>query len=176
MIPPLLPPAELLRQLKTRIESEIENFWLYPARRAVKGFFGTAPITIVGWRPSWSSFPDEGANKLYYDILTGCGLENAHLTNFVKSRGRKDDPDPTDMRLHEEIFLRELEIVSGYRAVVPMGPAYEKVSGLLSAHGIRPIYRLRQYASMNYGADKVEEFRHETNELSAIARREGWIT
>jgi len=91
----------------------------------------------------------------------------------VKSRGRKGELDPDDFAAHEEIFRRELEIVSGLNAVVPMGTAYDRVSAMLLKRGARPIYRLRNYASMNFG--QTAAFRSEIAELAAIARRNRWI-
>jgi len=135
MIPTPLPATQLLHQLQQRIVVELKNAWSFPQRRVVSGFLGTGPVVIVGWRPSFSPFPDDGANRLFYDILTEFGLENAHLTNVVKSRGRKGEPDPVEFASHEEIFWRELEIVSGLRSVAPMGDAYERVAGLLLNRG-----------------------------------------
>jgi len=149
---------------------------LFPQRRAVSGFLGTGPIVIVGWRPSHSPFPDEGANRLFYDILAEHGLENTHLTNVIKSRGRKSEPDPEDLSVHEEIFWREIEIISAPYAVAPMGNEYyDRISALLLARGIKPIARLPQYASMNYGQDSVAAFRRAIADLAAVARRHKWI-
>ena len=173
MIPNPLPAAQLLHQLQERITAEVKDAWLFPQRRAVSGFLGGGPIVLVGWRPSFSPFPDDGANRLFYDILTEFGLENAHLTNVVKSRGRKSESDPEDFAAHEEIFWRELEIVSGVHAVVPMGTAYDRVSALLLKRGAKPIYRLRSYASMNFGQEAA--FRDEIAGFAAIARRNRWI-
>jgi hypothetical protein len=175
VIPTPLPATQLLHQLQERITTEIKDTWLFPQRRAVSGFLGTGPVVIVGWRPSWSTFPDDGANKLFYDILTELGLENAHLSNVVKSRGRKGESDPEDFAPHEEVFWRELEVVSGLNAVAPMGTAYDRVAALLLKRGAKPIYRLRNYAAMNYGADQVAAFRSEIAALAAIARRNRWI-
>ena len=169
MIPSPLPPAQLLHQLEQSITKEVQNAWLFPQRRAVAGFLGTGPLVLVGWRPTFSPFPDNGANRGFYDVLTEFGLENAHLTNVVKSRGHAGQSDPCDFALHEEVFWRELEIVSGLHTVVPMGTAYDPVSALLLTRGAKPIYRLRSYYSTNLGQAKT--FRDEIGELAAIARR-----
>jgi len=175
MIPSPLSKAQLLHRLEQRIASEVKDAWLFPQRGAVGGFLGTAPIVIVGWRPSWSSFPDEGANKLFYEFLTEFGLENVHLTNVIKSRGNKDDPDPDNFALHEDIFVRELEILNAWHGVAPLGRAYERVAALTSNHGSKPILRLPQYASMSYGVDQVSAFRKAIGDLATVARRRGWI-
>jgi hypothetical protein len=175
MIPSPLSKAQLLHQLGQRITAEVKDGWLFPQRGAVSGFLGTAEIVIVGWRPSWSPFPNAGANKLFYEILTEFGLENAHLTNVIKSRGQKDEPDPGDFALHEEIFIRELEILDAWHGVVPMGRASERVAALALNRGAKPLLRLPQYASMNYGPGQIDAFRKAIGDLAAIARRNGWI-
>jgi hypothetical protein len=175
MIPTPLPAAQLLYELRQRINTEAKDAWLFPQRRTVGGFLGTGPVVIVGWRPSLSQFPDEGANRLFYDILIEFGLENAHLTNVVKSRGHRGEPDPEDLALHAEMFWRELEIISAQQAVAPMGEAYDRVATMLLARGAKPVARLPHYASMNYGADRVVAFRSGIAELAAVARRNRWI-
>lgn len=176
MIPSPLSKAQLLHELERRIIAEVKDAWLFPERGAVRGFGGTAPIVIVGWRPSWSPFPNDGANKLLYEILTEFGLENVHLTNVIKSRGHKDEPDPSNFALHEEIFARELEILGAWQGVAPMGRAYERVAALTLNHGANPIARLPQYASMNHGQSQIDAFRKAIGDLATIARRNGWIT
>jgi hypothetical protein len=171
MIPTPLSKAQLLHQLQQRITSEVKDAWMFPQRGAVSGFLGTAPVVIVGWRPTWSPFPNEGANKLFYEILTEFGLENAHLTNVIKCRGHKDEPDPDNFWLHEDIFVRELEILEGWHGVVPLGPAYERVAALTLNRGAKPIFRLPQYASMNHGPARIVAI----GDLAAIARRNRWI-
>ncbi len=53
--------------------------------------------------------------------------------------------------------------------------AYDRVAELLLKRGAKPIYRLRQYAAMNYGADQTAAFQSEISELALIARRNRWI-
>jgi hypothetical protein len=130
----------------------------------------------VSWRPSWSPFPNEGANGLFYEILTEFGLENAHLTNVVKRRGHKHEADPDNLALHEEIFQRELEILDARHGVVSMGQeAHGPVAELVLNRGAKPLARIPQYASMNHGPDKIAAFRMAIHDLAAIARRKGWI-
>lgn len=174
MIPAPLSRIQLLHKLEQRINTEVQDPWLFPQRGAVSGFLGTAPIVLVGWRPSWSSFPNEGANKLFYEILTEFGLENAHLTNAIKSRGHKDEPDPRNLELHEEIFIRELEILNASHGVVTMGGSRERVAGILLKRGAKVLCHLPQYASMNYGVSQIAAFRKAIEDLAAIARRNEW--
>ncbi len=175
MIPTPLSKPQLLHQLERQIAKEVKDYWLFPQRGAVSGFLGTAPIVIVGWRPAWSSFPDEGANKLFYEILSQSGLHNAHLTNFIKSRGHKDEPDPENLTLHQDIFMRELEILNAWHGVVPMGSAYERITPLMLNRGSKPLFRLPQYASMNYGASQISTFRRGIEDLARVAAEKGWI-
>ncbi len=175
MIPSPLSRIQLLHELEQQIKTEVQNPWLFPQRGAVSGFLGTAPIVLVGWRPTWSTFPNEGANKLFYEILTELGLENAHLTNAIKSRGHKDEPDPSNLALHEEIFARELEILNASHCVVTMGGSRERVTEILKKRGAKVLCHLPQYASMNYGPSQIAAFREATAGLAAIARRNEWI-
>src|ERR1019366_6485147 len=82
---------------------------------------------------------------------------------------------PDDRALHQEILWRELEIISAPYAVAPMGDAYDRVAALLMTRGVKPIARLPQYASMNYGPDRVATFRSAVADLAAVARRNRWI-
>ena len=166
----------LLHQEQQRITEEIKDAWLFPPRGQVSGFLGTSDIVIVGWRPSPSSFPDEGANKLFYEILKDEGLENAHLTNVVKCRGSKGDPDPEDFPQQIRFFWRELEILS-LHGVVPLGDAYDRVAALLLTKGVKPLYRLGHYAAMNYEPVQVKEkaFRLQAKELAALAKTRGLL-
>jgi hypothetical protein len=166
VIPDPLSKTQLLQKLRDRIESEIANPWFYPQRGTVAGFLGSGPLIIVGWRPSMSMFPDEGANRLFYEILSEAGLENAHLTNFIKSRGRKGEPDPPDRARHESIFDEEFRIISPPCLVAPMGDAYDGVAAFLMQRGARPVARLPQYASMNYGQPQITTFRRAVKQLA----------
>ena len=57
--------------------------------------------------------------------------------------------------------------------MVPMGTVYDRASALLLKRGAKPIYRLRNYASMNFG--QTAAFRSEIADLATIARRNLWI-
>lgn len=169
-----LPPGLLLRQLQEEIQSTIVDSWLFPQRGTIAGFLGAGPVVIVGRRPGLGDFRDESA-ELFYGILAEFGLENAHLTNFIKSRGKREDPDPSDRDVHERFFNRELEIISAKYAVATMGDAYDQVSAFLFTKGVRPVARLPQYASMKYGAGQVAKFRTAIQQLASMARRNAWI-
>jgi hypothetical protein len=52
---------------------------------------------------------------------------------------------------------------------------YDRIAALLLARGVKPIARLPQYASMNYGPDQVAAFRRAIADLAAVARRYKWI-
>ena len=170
------PPSKhlLLHQLQERIQSTIQDAWFFPQRGTVAGFLGVGPVVIVGRRPAWSTFSDEGENRLFYEILGEFGLENAHLTNFLKSRGKREDPDPPDREVQEAFFDEELRIISPPCLVAPMGDAYNQVSAFLLSKGASVIARLPQYASMKYGPERVDRFRTAVEQLANTARRNGW--
>ena len=171
------PPSKqlLLHQLQERIQSTVQDAWFFPQRGTITGFLGTGPMVIVGRRPAWSTFADEGANHLFYEILCEFGLENAHLTNFLKSRGRRGDPDPPDREVQEAFFDEELQIISPPCLVASMGDAYDPVSAFLISKDASVIARLPQYASMNYGSAQVDSFRRAIEQLANTSRRNGWV-
>jgi hypothetical protein len=173
MIPNPASRVTLLQNLKSEIESNLSDTWLFPSRRGVGGFMGTSSLIIVGRRPAMHDFPDSDANKYFYDILTEYGLENAHLTNYIKTRGGKGEADPLDMAPHERILGRELEVLLGTQWVVPMGDAFPYVSRFLERFGAKPFYKLNQYASMNYGTGNIESFRGQIAEIASLVKRAG---
>ena len=173
MIPEPQSRTAMLRGLQDEIESALgENAWLFPERRSVGGFYGTGSLVIVGLRPGMGSFADVGENKLFYEILAEEGLERAHLTNYIKTRGRKGDPLPDDLVVHQGFFRRELDIVLGRDCVATMGQdAHEVLGEYLKSIGRQPIFRLVQYASMKYGSE--DRFRAEIRSLAQLVQRNG---
>src|ERR1035438_7473003 len=154
---PVDPRALLLQKLKEKIESAVDDPWFFPSRGTVKGFMGTGPIVIVSRRPSQGTFADEGANGLFYEILAKFGLEDSHLTNFVKSRGSKGEPDPSNLNVHKQFFADELERIGQPYLVVPMGgDAKDPVSAFLITRGTQPYALLPSYAAMWYGDDNID--------------------
>ncbi len=166
----------MLHQLQDRINSVVQNAWFFPQRGTVAGFLGTGPIVIVGRQPAeQSSFPDDGANHLFYEILCEFGLENAHLTDFWKSRRKTGEPQPPDAGVQESFFDEELRIVAPPCVVATLGDAHAYVSPFLLERGARVIAKLPHYASMNYGSARIDSFRRAIENLTNTARRNGWV-
>ena len=112
----------------------------------------------------------------FYEILARFGLEDSHLTNFVKSRGSKGEPDPGNLSVHKQFFADELERIGRPYLVVPMGrDAKDPISAFLLAHGTQPYAIVPSYATMWHGDDNIERFTRKVEELAAKARRDGWI-
>ena len=65
--------------------------WFFPPypNGNVKGFFGTEGVVFICKIPSTGgrTFPDRRV-KMFYELLSKHGLENAHITDLVKCRRR----------------------------------------------------------------------------------------
>jgi hypothetical protein len=95
------------------------NAWFFPPKNiktwtrskpeedCVYGYWGVAPIMIVGSRPSTHvNFEGEQA-KTYYRLLAQYGLRKAHLTDWFKT----DLSGRVDEKVQAHIFAEELRIV-----------------------------------------------------------------
>jgi hypothetical protein len=105
--------TERLKQLKKEIEATIPDAWLFPVDPAipkVQGFLGAGPIMFVAERPSTGKFPSRSDQRLY-GLLDELEIEDSHLTDVIKSRGKVNEPYPEDMRPDKQAFEKEIEIV-----------------------------------------------------------------
>lgn len=102
----------------------------------VKGFFGTGEVgddTRVMFlmpRPSTGGpgdkVPDE-ADKILYRLLKKFGLEEAHITDFIKCRGpAKEQPERMLDNCVDKFLEREFEIVDP-NVIIALGHAAEKL-------------------------------------------------
>jgi hypothetical protein len=115
-------PPSLLAGIWDEVQS-LPNSWTFPAENdGVDGFAGPGPIFVVGEQPSTSRWPTEDpGRRLLYDSLVACGLEHAHLTDIIKSRGaghewRKWSPDR--LKPHIDLFRRELDALRPWRLIL----------------------------------------------------------
>jgi uracil-DNA glycosylase len=152
-----------LEQLAQEINETISNSWLFPERGKVQGFLGTAPIMVVGERPSTGKFEDSSA-VLLYDLLEMHGAANAHLTDVIKSRGKVGESYPEDMAPHRHVFEQEIEIIRP-RLVVAFGQkVYDLLQFFLAGSGIK-ITKVWHYAYTRRGADKVAGFKQQMQKV-----------
>jgi hypothetical protein len=116
-----------LTELAAVIDSH-PDWWRFPADGAVRGFFGTDPLFIVGDQPSTSSWgPSHPHRRAFYDLLTRLDAGNAHLTDLYKKRGpagslRNGLPDDFDD--HLAFFRQELAILRPKQVVALGGDAH----------------------------------------------------
>ncbi len=90
--------------------------------RRVKGYWGTAPVMVVGYMPSWGKKPPkkrhrkETPNALFYRIMAQQGLQNAHITDAFKQRQLVQDKAevalyPPAAAQARRWFMREARII-----------------------------------------------------------------
>lgn len=117
---------EQLRILEKRIISYGDQWWLFPPdeKRLIKGFLGTGPIFLVGDQPSTSTWNENNPNRiLFYSVISALGLQNAHLTDIYKRRGKSSslcEKLPRDFPEHINIFCEEVSILQPTK-IVAMG-------------------------------------------------------
>ena len=88
--------VRLLEKLRDEIVAAIPDPWLFPERGKVKGFLGPGPLMFVAERPSTGHFGGPSGDLLY-SLLEKYGAADAHLTDVINSRGKVDEPYPSDM-------------------------------------------------------------------------------
>jgi hypothetical protein len=127
--------CKALSQLAKEIELN-KSCWLFPKENEVGGFFGTAPIVIVGDQPSTSLWDESHPHRrIFYDTLKKIGASNAHLTDLYKKRGYSSELKnglPQDLQSHLKFFRRELEILNPTRVVAIGWIAYNLLRSHLS--------------------------------------------
>ena len=111
---------EEISKLADEIRVRSDN-WLFPTEKEVQGFFGTAPIVIVGDQPSKSPWNESHPHRrIYYDTLKKVGAANVHLTDLYKRRGESSSLKhliPDDFEQHLDFFRREIAILKPTRIV-----------------------------------------------------------
>jgi len=134
-----------LIELQIEIYATIENAWLFPESNGVQGFLGIGPLMIVAERPSTGTF-GRRADRLLYSLLTEYGAGNTHLTDVIKSRGRVDDPYPTNIAPDKAFFDRELDIVDPKRIIAFGDKVHDMLRFMLAGYGI-PVMKTWHYAT-----------------------------
>jgi hypothetical protein len=113
---------------------KLPDAWTYPAEEnGVSGFAGLAPIFVIGEQPSFSRWLRENGRRLLYDSLLACAAGQAHLTDIVKSRGKRHEWKkwPSErLRPHIDLMRRELDELHPEKLILPGDDARK----LFSAH------------------------------------------
>ncbi|MEM3407074.1 MAG: uracil-DNA glycosylase family protein [Candidatus Aenigmatarchaeota archaeon] len=88
---------------------------VFPSIWNVKGFFGTGKVFFVCEQPSTGTFPT-GADKLFYGLIEKYKFEEAHITDFIKCKGKVDKIRNVEIEncfpfLKEEIKILKPKII-----------------------------------------------------------------
>ena len=112
-----------LRNLENDIRRKFGDlYWLFKPRGKVKGFYGTGfcekynrNVMFVAERPSKVGFKEEKQFdrplQLFYETLESFNFENAHITDFIKTKAKAGERNYEDLKDSIEIFDREFEII-----------------------------------------------------------------
>ena len=118
-----------LKTLEKRIKDKFgDSAWLFTTIGNIKGYYGTGlcekygkKIMFVAERPSKGGLKKSRTIEvlkkdpplmLFYKALKRFSLENAHITDFIKTKARAGEWNYEDLRENLEIFDEEFKIVS----------------------------------------------------------------
>ena len=123
-----------LRRLMKKIESCREEdcsardrgVWFFESMGRVKGFLGTSRIMFIAPKPSTGTFPSDN-DKLFYELLEKHDLQDAHITDWVKCRGRSGSQKDAEFANCLDFLLVEKKIVKPLIIVGVGGETYERI-------------------------------------------------
>lgn len=155
--------------LKKRVEDKLggEKVWFFPSRGNVSGYEGTGlcerygkKVMFVAERPSTGRWGQGGktteAIRMFYDSLKKFNLENAHLTDFIKTRAKAGQWSYDDIKENLEIFEDEFEAINP-DVIIALG---QNSFTWLSLYLIMRKSNLKPYRLMHYSQRKdVESYK-----------------
>jgi hypothetical protein len=163
-----------LKTLEKRIKDKFgDSAWLFKTIGNVKGYYSTGfceryrkKIMFVAERPSKGGLKKsrtiEALKKdpplmLFYKTLELFNLENAHITDFIKTKARAGEWNYDDIRANLEIFDQEFKIVSP-KVVICIG---EQSFHWLSLYLLIKKINLKPYKLMHYSQRRpIESYEH----------------
>lgn len=163
-----------LEHLKERIRNEIsaeekclpENIWFFNEVNHVKGFFGTGGeqrIMFVAERPSSTTFGKEKGKDFFYEVLLENNLQEAHLTDLIKSRAKANDPYPKNLYSHWKFFKEEIKIVQPKLIFALSEKVYNHIRFPVEAEMGITVFQIIHYAyAVRY--NKKDKFRKQIKE------------
>ena len=164
---------ERLKQLKKEIEAMISDAWLFPIDPRVpkvQGFLGPGPIMFVGERPSTGRFGGPSDERLY-NLLVELEMEDSHLTDVIKSRGKVGEPYPEEMSPHKEAFDKEIEIIQPCCIITFGQKVFDLLRFSLAGSGIK-MYQVHHYAYARRGARAAAAFEKGFREVVGKCRQQ----
>jgi uracil-DNA glycosylase len=169
--------TELAGHIKKRFG---DSCWLFPCFNGVKGFFGTGfcekygkKIMFVAERPSNRRKKNKSKDKplmLFYEMLKRFHLENAHLTDFIKTRAKAGEWSCKDLEESIDIFDEEFEIVNPDVVIAIGGQSFHWLCFYLLKKKNIKLYKIMHYSQRqkveNYKDKFTENFQKIVAEIS----------
>jgi hypothetical protein len=103
-------------------------------QQCVRGFWGTAPLMLVGSRPTKGGKKNSWQLKLLYQLLLKHGLTKVHITDAIKSI----PPSKFDLDVERRVFHEELAIIEPHTVVFFDSEAKDRYAEYLSVPRPKP--------------------------------------
>ena len=112
---------------RCRLCSGRNDAWFFCRYGSVLGFWGQHQAMIVCPKPSTGQFPSK-RDEMFYSILTRTCFSRAHLTDFIKCRGRSGSETEKEFENCSVFFRRELEVVNPKVIIAVGDKAYQRLA------------------------------------------------
>jgi len=153
---------EILDRLRRKIINDLyikewTEVWFFESWKGVKGYLGTQDIMFVGLNPSLGHFPSK-YDTFFYNELKKNGFQNAHLTDFIKSRCSNKKigdliKEGRTVKTHLGYLKEEISIIKPKIIVALGGRCYELLYKYINDKRI-PIVKIRHYSSIRFIKNK----------------------
>jgi len=124
-----------LLELKNEVEacrrdcpSRGKGAWFFESMGRVKGFLGTSRIMFIAPKPSTGTFPSPN-DELFYELLEKHNLQNAHITDWIKCRGKSGSQRDAEFANCLDFLLEEKRIIKPLILVGVGNEAYNTIQG-----------------------------------------------
>jgi len=175
----------ILNELQTLERKMKERFgdlvWLFPKVESVKGYYGTGlcerygkKVMFVAERPSrpsrgklYRGGKSKQAIEMFYKALKRLNLENAHLTDFIKTRARAGEWSYKDIKENLAIFEEEFNVINP-DVIITLGQnsfSWLSLYLIMKKSSLEP-YKLKHYSQYRDVESYKDEFFKNLKEIT----------
>ena len=124
------------------------------------GTGGEQKIIVLGERPSSVSHGKDAGRAFLYSVLCEYNLQDAHITDLIKSRAKGNEPYPKSISDHWRFFQRELAIIEPVKILALSKKVYDYVYFPVMVERQIELIQIDHYAyALRYG--KQDKFREQ---------------
>jgi len=121
--------------------------WFFEPMGRIKGFLGASKIMFVAPKPSTGTFPSPN-DELFYKLLGKHNLQNAHITDWIKCRGKSGSQTDAEFANCLDFLLRERRII---KPLILVGVGNETLNRIQGCKPLREGVHCLEHC-IHYGA------------------------